>query len=172
MLAWKLRSFYSTQGSESAPTVFTSSCSSLLPLHSSSPSIYSSPGWAAFLLHQDKRSIEEATTARTRVGPGRRGGCRGATRRLTRLITVEHLLRKRRRRKSVTCVCVLPVSVCYVCVCVCYLCSCAAWWGGGVVSPGDGQVVAAALPPQTLNVKRRLPTWKTTRMMSQWLTVH
>ena len=166
VLAWKLHLFilFNT-GNESAPTVFTSSCSSLLPLHSSSPSTYSSPGWAAFLLHQDKRSIEEATAARTRVGPGRRGGCRGATRRLTRLITVE-LLRKKRRRKSVTCVCVtceyvLCVCVCVcVCVCarVCYLCSCAAWRGGGVVRPGDGQVVAAALPPQTLNVKRRLPT--------------
>lgn len=51
-------------------------------------------------------------------------------------------------------VCVLAVCAC----CVFYLCARATRWRCRVVGPGDRQVVAAALPPQALDVKRRLPT--------------
>lgn len=58
-------------------------------------------------------------------------------------------------------------GTCVTCVCVCYLCPRAAGWWGGVVCTRDRQVVTAALPPQTLDVKWRLPTWQMTRRQTQ-----
>lgn len=58
-------------------------------------------------------------------------------------------------------------GTCVTCVCVWYLCPWAAGWWGGVVCARDRQVVAAALPPQTLDVKWRLPTWQMTRRQTQ-----
>lgn len=140
---------------------FTSSSYALLPLTSSS-----SPRWAALLLYQNEGSIEEAATARTRVCPGCRGG-QGVRGRVRSIIIVEHLLW--RRTRSVTCHWIRGEEAprCATCVCVWYLCPWAAGWWGGVVCTRDRQVVAAALPPQTLDVKWRLPTWQKTRRQTQ-----
>lgn len=43
--------------------------------------------------------------------------------------------------------------MCVSLVYMCYLWACAAWRGGRVVRPRDGQVITATLPPQTLDVK-------------------
>lgn len=44
-----------------------------------------------------------------------------------------------------------------LCLHVFYLWACAAGGRGGVVGPRRGQVVTAALPPQTLDIKGWLP---------------
>lgn len=54
----------------------------------------------------------------------------------------------------------ININVYILCVSVCvYLCAGMPWRRGVVVRAGDRQVVAAALPPQTLDVERRFPTW-------------
>lgn len=149
-------------------TLLTSSGSFLLPLTPVSSSY--SPGWTAFLFHQDEGSVEETSAARTWVCPGSRGGRWGAARGVTSLIIVVRLRRRTGGEEGK-----VRISkrrwMFLRAVCAYHLCACAAWWRGGVVCPGDGQVITAPLSPQTLDIKRGFPTWRKTAKQMACVTL-